>query len=103
VRAPDVRPAPPWILEMLGVRGIGSFLLEGGPHINAAFLAAALIDELYWTVGAHLLGTEALPMIAAISGGSPYETHPYRGRLVSVLRHEDELFLRYRFGTAASG
>jgi riboflavin biosynthesis pyrimidine reductase len=98
VRASDARPAPGWILSTLAARGIAAFLLEGGPHLNAAFLAAGLIDELYWTVGAHLLGTDALPMIAPISGGSPYGTEPYRGRLVSVLRHSDELFLRYRFG-----
>ena len=100
VRASDARPAPRWILAILAARGIRSFLLEGGPHVNAAFLAAGLIDELYWTVGAHLLGTDALPMIAPVPEGSPYAADPYRGRLVSVLRHEDELFLRYRFETA---
>jgi riboflavin biosynthesis pyrimidine reductase len=103
VRAPDARPAPPWILATLAARGIRTFLLEGGPHLNAAFLADGLIDELYWTVGAHLLGTDALPMIAPIPNGTPYATDPFRGRLVSVLRHDDELFLRYRFGAAASG
>jgi diaminohydroxyphosphoribosylaminopyrimidine deaminase/5-amino-6-(5-phosphoribosylamino)uracil reductase len=98
VRAPDERPAPGWLLAELGRRGIRSFLLEGGPHLNAAFLAAGLIDELYWTIGAHLLGTHALPMIAPIAphaGGG--EREPYRGQLVSVHRHADELFLRYRF------
>jgi riboflavin biosynthesis pyrimidine reductase len=98
VRASDARPAPRWILATLAARGIGSFLLEEGPHLNAAFLAAGLVDELYWTVGAHLLGTDALPMIAPISGGSPFEADPYRGQLVSILRHDDELYLRYRFG-----
>ncbi len=97
VRASDARPAPRWILTSLQARGIRTFLLEGGPHLNAAFLAAGLIDELYWTVGALLLGTDALPMIAPIPGGSPFATEPDRGRLVSILRHGDELFLRYRF------
>jgi riboflavin biosynthesis pyrimidine reductase len=103
VRAPDARPAPRWILTTLAARGIRSLLLEGGPHLNAAFLAAGLIDELYWTVGAHLLGTDALPMFAPIAGGSPYATDPWRGRLVCVLRHDDELFLRYRFGSDRAG
>jgi riboflavin biosynthesis pyrimidine reductase len=98
LRAPDDRPHPRWVLDRLNERGIRTFLLEGGPHVNAAFLAAGLIDELYWTVGAHLLGTDALPMIAAIPGGSPYASEPRHGRLVSILRNEDELFLRYRFG-----
>ena len=97
LRAPDERPAPGWILARLAERKIGSLLLEGGPRINSAFFAADLIDEVYWTVGAHLLGTDALRMIAPIEGGSPFADEPRRGRLASVLRHEDELFLRYRF------
>lgn len=98
LRAPTRRPDPGWVLDRLAERGIGSFLLEGGPTVNAAFLAAGLVDELYWTIGPHLLGTDALPMIASIPGGSPHADEPRRGRLVSVLRHGDELFLRYRFG-----
>jgi riboflavin biosynthesis pyrimidine reductase len=98
VRAPDERPSPPWVLEQLAQRGIGSLLLEGGPNLNASFLEQDLIDEVCWTIGAHLLGTDALPMIAPIPGGSPFGDEPRRGRLVSVMRHEDELFLRYRFG-----
>lgn len=94
LRAPDERPAPAWVLEHLAERGIGSLLLEGGPHLNAAFLEAALIDEVYWTVGPQLHGTDALPMIAPIPDPT---ASPRSGHLVSVLRHADELFLRYRF------
>lgn len=97
LRSPDDRPRPAWVLDRLMERGIHTFLLEGGPHLNAAFLAADLIDEVYWTVGAHLLGTDALPMIAPIEGGSPFADAPRRGRLISAHRHDDELFLRYRF------
>ncbi len=97
IRAPHPRPEPAWVLAQLAERGIGSLLLEGGPRLNASFLASGLIDEVYWTVGAHLLGTDALPMIAPIPGGSPYANRPRRGRLMSVLHHEDELYLRYRF------
>ena len=68
--------------------------------LDASFLAHDLIDEVYWTIGAHLLGTDALPMIAPIEGGSPFADRPRAGRLVSVLRHGSELFLRYRFGDA---
>jgi 5-amino-6-(5-phosphoribosylamino)uracil reductase len=103
LRAPDPHPEPRWLLSELHRRDVRSLLLEGGPTINASFLAADCIDEVYWTVGGHLLGTDALPMIAAIPGGSPYETEPRRGQLVSVLRHDDELFLRYRFGPGTTG
>lgn len=94
LRAPTERPEPTWVLDRLAERGIGSLLLEGGPHLNAAFLAAGLIDEVYWTVGPQLHGTDALPMIAP---GADLSVVPRVGHLVSVLRHEDELFLRYRF------
>jgi riboflavin biosynthesis pyrimidine reductase len=100
LRSPDDRPDPVWVLARLAERGIRSLLLEGGPHLNASFLARDLIDELYWTVGAHLLGTDALPMIAPIDGGSPFAETPRAAQLTSVLRHENELFLRYRFGVA---
>jgi 5-amino-6-(5-phosphoribosylamino)uracil reductase len=98
--APTDEPEPAGGLARLAERGIGSVLLEGGPTTNAGFLAADLIDELYWTVGARLLGTDALPMIAPIPGGSPFAEHPREGRLVSVHRSENELFLRYRFGAS---
>jgi riboflavin biosynthesis pyrimidine reductase len=100
LRSPHERPEPAWVLDRLSERGIGSILLEGGPHLNASFLAADLIDEVYWTVGAHLLGTDALRMIVPIEGGSPFAHAPRRGVLASVMRHESELFLRYRFEAA---
>ena len=100
LRSPNDRPEPSWVLAQLAERGIGSILLEGGPHLNASFLAEDLIDEVYWTLGANLLGTDALPMISPIEGGSPFAHQLRRGALVSVLRHESELFLRYRFRAA---
>jgi riboflavin biosynthesis pyrimidine reductase len=103
LRAPDERPEPRWLLERLAERGIGSVLLEGGPTTNAAFLAAGLLDELYWTLGARVLAADGLPMIASIPGGSPFAERPREARLVSVHRSEDELFLRYRFDDARHG
>lgn len=94
LRAPDPRPSPRWVLEQLSRRGVGSVLLEGGPHLNASFVAERLVDELYWTVGPQLLGSDALPMVAPFAEG---DAEPWPGRLVGVLRHEDELMLRYRF------
>ena len=37
-------------------------------------------------------------LIAPVPGGSPYAHQPLPGTLVSAIRHEDELYLRYRFG-----
>lgn len=98
LRAPTDHPAPDWVLDRLAERGVASVLLEGGPTTNAAFLAAGRLDEVCWTLGASLVASDALPMIAAIEGGSPYAGEPRRGSLVSVIRNGDELFLRYRFG-----
>ena len=81
--------------------GIGSLLLDGGPTTNAAFLAAGCLDELYWTVGARVLATEALPMLTPIRGGSPFADAPREATLISAHRFESELFLRYRFEPAS--
>lgn len=95
LRARDELPNPRWVLDRLAERGIGSVLLEGGPHLNAAFVGAGLVDELYWTVGAQLLPTDALPMVAPLAPDSA-AVSPVPATLLSVLRHGDELFLRYR-------
>ena len=99
--APTPAPEPTWVLARLAERGIGSLLLEGGPTTNATYLAADAIDELYWTIGARLLGSDGLPMIAAIPGGSPWADSPREGQLVSVHRSGEELFLRYRLAGIA--
>ena len=97
--APTDHPEPDWLLGALRARGIGSVLLEGGPTVNARFHAAGLIDELFWTVGPWLLGGEGLPMIAP----QPPTQTPRPASLVSIHRHGDELFLRYRFGEKGTG
>ncbi len=99
--APTDYPEPRWVADQLADRGIGSLLLEGGPTTNAAFLAAGCLDELYWTVGARVLATEALPMLTPIRGGSPFADAPREAMLVSAHRFESELFLRYRFEPAS--
>jgi len=88
--APTEDPDPAWLLERLAAAGIGSLLLEGGPTLNSAFLAAGLLDELYWTIGPRILANDALPMIA------PTEIAPVEAKLLSAHRYGEELFLRYR-------
>lgn len=96
--APTAEPEPAWLLERLADEGIGSLLLEGGPTLNAAFLAAGLLDELFWTVGPRIVANDALPIVAAAELPAPVET-----RIVSVHRHDDELYLRYRIDTGSIG
>lgn len=99
IRADDPRPDPRWVLGTLQARGIGSFLLEGGPTVNAGFVEQGIVDEVYWTVGAHVLASDALPMVATINRGEEAELRP--AQLISIHRHESELFLRYRLGPSA--
>lgn len=96
--APAAEPEPGWILERLAAAGVGSLLLEGGPTLNAAFLAAGMLDELFWTIGPRFVGADALPLVAPIELPEPVEA-----RLVSVHRHADELYLRYRIGAGSIG
>jgi len=89
--APTAEPQPAWLLERLGAEGVSSLLLEGGPTLNAAFLAAGVLDELFWTVGPRFVANRALPMVAPADLPAPVEA-----RLLSAHRHADELYLRYR-------
>lgn len=98
--APGEEPEPAWVLQRLAEAGHGSLLLEGGPTINAAFLADGVVDELCWTVGPRILANEALPMVAALPAESL--TDPVEAELVSVHRSGSELFLRYRLGSIDS-
>jgi 5-amino-6-(5-phosphoribosylamino)uracil reductase len=95
--APTDQPEPRWLLGRLAARGVRSLLIEGGPTVNAAFLAAGAVDELYWTVGARVVAADALPMITSLA----LAHEPIPASLVSVHRAGDELYLRYRIGEAA--
>lgn len=94
--APTADPQPGWLLERLAARGVGSVLLEGGPSLNAAFLAAGVVDELFWTIGPKVVANESARMIAPIGldGLEP----ALDAKLASIHRAGDELYLRYSIG-----
>ncbi len=80
---------------------IGTVLCEGGPHLNTQLLAAGLVDELFLTLGPLLAGGssktgEALRILAGADFDPPVELE-----LLSVLKHESHLFLRYAVSAAA--
>ena len=97
--APDDVPDPKWLLERLAARGMDHLLLEGGPTLNASFLAAAALDEIYWSIGPRVVANDGLPMIAPVGDGTSF---PREASLVSVHRSGDELFLRYRLASIGS-
>jgi 5-amino-6-(5-phosphoribosylamino)uracil reductase len=63
--------------------------------LNAQLFAAGAIDELYLTIVPRILGGAKAPTLAQGSGFAADEIPD--GRLASVERVEDELFLVYRF------
>ena len=88
------------LLEWLASeRGCRVALCEGGGVLNARFLAARAIDELYLTLVPRVLGGAGGPTIVAGDGFAP-GTLP-DARLAQVDRVGDELFLVYAFDWAS--
>lgn len=84
-------PRPRAVLDDLAARGIGSTLCEGGPRLNHALLEDGVVDDLFLTLGALVAGGDAERAIVE----GPALGAPAAARLVWVLRHGDELLLRY--------
>jgi riboflavin biosynthesis pyrimidine reductase len=88
-RLPQATPAA--ALAHLRARGVRALLCEGGPTLNRALLDAGLVDELFVTVAPLLTAGEDAPQIDA----GPLLGAPAELELRHVLRHGDELLLRY--------
>ena len=82
---------PQAILADLRRRGIAVLLCEGGPTLNAWLMAAGVVDELFLTLTAVLTGDPREPNIV----GGPALARPADARLEWILRHGNDLFLRY--------
>ncbi len=81
-----------WMRDGLGAATV---VCEGGGVLVADLFAARAIDELYLTVVPRILGGAAAPTLAAGAGFDPDQIPD--GKLVSVERVVDELYLRYEF------
>jgi riboflavin-specific deaminase-like protein len=79
-------------LADLRQRGVRALLCEGGPTLNRALLAEGVVDELFLTVAPLLAGDADAPRIVE---GDDLPA-PLEMELTWILRHEDELYLRYR-------
>jgi len=55
------RVSLPALLDVLGRRGVVSLLIEGGSEMNAAMLAAGLVDKLFIFLAPRLIGGRAAP------------------------------------------
>jgi riboflavin biosynthesis pyrimidine reductase len=85
-------PTPAAALRDLRARGVRALLCEGGPRLNRALLTAGVVDELFLTVSPLLTGNAGAPRIVE---GNDLDA-PVDLALEWVLRHDDELYLRYR-------
>jgi len=73
-------------------RGVRSVLCEGGPTLNRHLLTRGLVDELFLTISAQLVGGgDPLTMVT----GAPLEP-PIELELIWALEGEDDLLLRWR-------
>ena len=96
----DGRVSVESIVGFLRDRGFGVVLSEGGPTLFGQLLAAGAVDDLFLTVAPQVAGrsaqAERLSLVEGIGfapGLAPW------GRLRSVMRSEDYLFLRYDLGS----
>lgn len=94
VRLPGGFDAAAVLADLRGRRGVRSLLCEGGPTLNRALFAGGLVDELFLTVAPIVSGDDREPPIVRGGALSP----PPALAVEWVLRHGDELFLRYAVG-----
>ncbi len=70
--------------------GVRAMLHEGGPTLLAAMLDPRLVDELFLTISPKLVGGGEPSVVEGIAFGRPLALE-----LLSALRHESFLYLRY--------
>jgi riboflavin biosynthesis pyrimidine reductase len=88
----DLRKA----IACLRERGHSRVLSEGGPTLLGSLLAAGLADELFLTMAPVLAGRADRPRLQLVEGVELLPDATVAARLLSVRRHGDHLFLRYR-------
>jgi 2,5-diamino-6-(ribosylamino)-4(3H)-pyrimidinone 5'-phosphate reductase len=88
-------------VELLGEHfGIRKLLLEGGGHINGAFLEADLVDELSLLIVPGIDGRHDIP--AVFDGVNPNRTNAVPLKLKSLKqRANDVLWIRYDVGRSS--
>lgn len=84
-----------WLCRELAVR---TLLCEGGGTVCAELFAIHAVDELFVTLVPRILGGRDAPTLAA-GPGLPANDVP-EGKLLSLERVGDELFLQYGFAAA---
>ncbi len=95
------------VREMINaVRGIlprsKVVMMEGGPHLLGEFLAQGFLDELFLTLAPQLAGRGGhLERLGLVADKIFAPDHSVWGKLLSLRRAGEHLFLRYGFGDAS--
>ena len=85
-------------LQVLRARGHPRVLSEAGPTMFGSLLADGLVDELFLTLSPVLAGRgPAGSRLGLVEGVELLPQARVGGRLVSLRRSDDHVFLRYRF------
>jgi len=82
-------------LHELRARGHEVILTEGGPHVTGELIDKGLLDEAFITVSPLVAGRDREPRLGMVEGVELLPGRLVSGRLLSVRRKEDFLFLRY--------
>jgi riboflavin biosynthesis pyrimidine reductase len=84
------------IVAFLHARGFRLVVSEGGPALFGQLLAARMVDEIFLTLAPQLAGRSAKSArLSLVEGVALAPAAPW-GRLQSVMRAHDHLFLRYQ-------
>lgn len=81
----------------------GLVLVEGGPRLMNAFVAAHCLDELFLTVAPQIAGRDDVVVRPGFVAGQAFApADPRWGELLGVMRAGSHLFLRYGFAAAGN-
>jgi len=88
----DLREA----VAALRARGLEVILTEGGPHLMGQLIEAGLLEDLFLTISPVVAGRNADERLSMVAGVELRPKLGVWGALLSVRRHGDYMFLRYR-------
>lgn len=92
---------PRLMTVLLTEYGVQSLLVEGGPRVYGALLAAGLVDDEFVTFCPIVVGmaSAAAPRPSLVEGVAFTPENAPRSRLLSLRRAKNHLFLRSRYAT----
>jgi riboflavin biosynthesis pyrimidine reductase len=97
VAGSDDRVEPASIVDILRDHRLDVVVCEGGPNLLGGLVEGGFVEEMFLTVAPQLAGrSPSSPRLALVEGVAFDITEAPWSRLISVMRAEDHLFLRYR-------